>query len=93
MRPVRGKQTVSHKQRLAIFQLYKINSAALVQGKYDSRVSLGVNTSLSGPLLSRFDIVLVLQDLQNPDWDATVADHILFGATTPAGSSQDVVRS
>ena len=38
-----------------------------------------MNTSLSGPLLSRFDITLVLQDLKNQEWDARVADHILDG--------------
>jgi len=50
-----------------------------LQGTYDSRVSLCVNTSLSGPLLSRFDITLVLQDLKDQAWDARVADHILDG--------------
>ena len=64
-----------------------------MQGRYDPRVSLGVNTSLSGPLLSRFDIVLVLQDLKNPDWDETVANHILFGTTNPSSSFEEAVRS
>lgn len=40
-------------------------------------VALSVNTTLSGPLLSRFDIVLVLLDTKNPEWDATVSSHIL----------------
>lgn len=62
-----------------------------MQGRYDSRVSLGVNTSLSGPLLSRFDIVLVLQDLKNPEWDETVADHILYGTSHPARGIEDAV--
>lgn len=38
---------------------------------------LSVNTTLSGPLLSRFDIVLVLLDTQNTGWDEIVSSHIL----------------
>ncbi|KAL9417299.1 hypothetical protein AB3S75_040304 [Citrus x aurantiifolia] len=47
------------------------------KGRYDPDQSLSVNTTLSGPLLSRFDIVLVLLDTKNPEWDAVVSSHIL----------------
>ncbi|XP_039833009.1 probable DNA helicase MCM9 isoform X4 [Panicum virgatum] len=47
------------------------------KGKYDPDQSLSVNTTLSGPLLSRFDIVLVLLDTQNTAWDKIVSAHIL----------------
>ncbi|KAF8772641.1 hypothetical protein HU200_005605 [Digitaria exilis] len=47
------------------------------KGKYDPDESLSVNTKLSGPLLSRFDIVLVLLDTNNSKWDEIVSSHIL----------------
>ncbi|KAK2971790.1 hypothetical protein RJ640_018479, partial [Escallonia rubra] len=47
------------------------------KGHYDPDQSLSVNTTLSGPLISRFDIVLVLLDTKNPEWDAVVSSHIL----------------
>jgi len=36
-----------------------------------------VNTTLSGPLLSRFDIVLVLLDRENRELDKIISSHIL----------------
>ncbi|KAF8067336.1 MCM9 [Scenedesmus sp. PABB004] len=34
-------------------------------------------TSLSGPLLSRFDVVLLLLDQHEPTWDRIVSEHVL----------------
>ncbi|KAG9152560.1 hypothetical protein Leryth_024714 [Lithospermum erythrorhizon] len=50
------------------------------KGQYDPDQPLSVNTTLSGPLISRFDIVLVLLDTKNPEWDAVVSSHILAEA-------------
>lgn len=57
------------------------------KGTYDRALSLEMNTSLGGPLLSRFDLVLVLPDVQRKEWDEAVADHIL--AARWAGADGD----
>ncbi len=46
-------------------------------------------TGLEGPLLSRFDLVLLLADPRHPDWDRTVAGHVLArsAAAAPIGGS------
>ncbi|PAA82448.1 hypothetical protein BOX15_Mlig025887g3, partial [Macrostomum lignano] len=46
-------------------------------GKLDTGQSLSVNTNLASPLLSRFDLVLVMLDRGDPAWDAAVSEHVL----------------
>ncbi|KAJ2795344.1 DNA helicase mcm9 [Coemansia guatemalensis] len=47
------------------------------KGKYDVQSSLAINTALSTPLLSRFDLVLVLLDSHDEQWDSRVASFLL----------------
>ncbi|KAI5661365.1 hypothetical protein M9H77_20688 [Catharanthus roseus] len=63
------------------------------KGQYDPDESLSVNTTLSGPLLSRFDIVLVLLDTKNPGWDAVVSSHILAVGEKEKGNGHEDLSS
>ncbi|KAJ2871960.1 DNA helicase mcm9 [Coemansia aciculifera] len=49
------------------------------KSKYDLDSSLAINTALSSPLLSRFDLILVMLDTPNEMWDDRVSSFILEG--------------
>ncbi|GLI71131.1 hypothetical protein VaNZ11_016222 [Volvox africanus] len=48
-------------------------------------------TGMEGPLLSRFDLVLLLADPRHPDWDKLVAGHVLARRSITGGSEHAAV--
>lgn len=47
------------------------------KGHLDPTQSLSLNVAMASPLLSRFDLVLMLRDSLDPEWDEILSDHIL----------------
>lgn len=47
------------------------------KGNIDPSQPLYMSIALPSPLLSRFDLVLILRDIVNENWDGLVADYIL----------------
>ena len=55
-------------------------------GTYDVHADLTTNTAIASPLLSRFDIVLVLRDTPSKVWDTQVSTFLLKQAVKGGGS-------
>ena len=76
------QQTISVAKAGMVARLFTRTSVFGVmnpKGLYDHTQSVAENCALSDPLMSRFDIILVLLDTKDPEWDQVVSTHILNG--------------
>lgn len=68
-----------------------IIAACNSKGKFEEGESISTNVALASPLISRFDLILVMTDRHNEEWDNRLSTTILEGISKPKCSSRPAV--
>ncbi|XP_044258623.1 DNA helicase MCM9-like [Tribolium madens] len=63
-----------------------ILAATNPKGNLDPSQPLNMNVALASPLLSRFDLILLMRDIVDEDWDSQMVDYILTSQENPNSS-------
>ncbi len=58
------------------------------KGKFDPQQSISINTNIASPLLSRFDIIMLLMDEKDVEWDTKISRHILEEQLVPSAHTE-----
>ncbi|XP_025421479.1 DNA helicase MCM9-like isoform X3 [Sipha flava] len=61
------------------------------KSKYNLNLSITDNIKVASPLLSRFDLILILIDTKNEDWEKVVSSYVLQGKKPGANKSSSTL--
>lgn len=62
----------------------------MLNNRYDVHSDISTNTAIGSPLLSRFDIILILMDSPDKQWDTLVSTFLLKVVVTTCDWSECV---
>lgn len=65
-----------------------IVAACNSKGRFEEGEPISANVAFASPLLSRFDLIIVMTDKQNEQWDRSLSDALLAAARTRDGRRQ-----